>query len=127
MSAYPWHPAYNWTVKDFGPLYIPGVGDTLAVDSISIVPYIKLVEYETDKRLNISDSGVYLDSVRIERYVFTKNYYFMSGDYVENSRDSRYWGLLPEDLIVGKAFFIWRAKDRQTGKWIWRRFFKSVK
>jgi signal peptidase I len=50
----------------------------------------------------------------------------MAGDYTPDSRDSRYWGLLPEDHIVGKVAFVWQSKDRQTGKQRWERFFKTV-
>jgi signal peptidase I len=50
----------------------------------------------------------------------------MAGDHVKDSRDSRYWGLLPEDHIVGKAFVIWKSKNRDTGKYQWKRFFKTL-
>ncbi|MDR3236541.1 MAG: signal peptidase I [Prevotellaceae bacterium] len=127
FRCFPYHPAYNWNVKDFGTLYVPGRGDTVMIDTIRVAPYIKLIEYETGKQITMHDGAVYIDTVAIDKYVFEKNYYFMAGDYAEDSRDSRYWGLLPEDFIVGKAFFIWRAKDRNTGKWLWQRFFKTVK
>ncbi|GHT76119.1 hypothetical protein FACS189463_0590 [Bacteroidia bacterium] len=65
---------------------------------------------------------VYLAREVLQRYVFQKNYYFMAGDYVSDSRDSRYWGLLPEEHIVGKAAVIWQSKDMNTGKRRWERF-----
>jgi signal peptidase I len=60
-------------------------------------------------------------------YYFQKNYYFMSGDYTEDSQDSRYWGLTPEEYIVGKAAFIWKSVDRNTGKFRWKRFLKKIR
>jgi signal peptidase I len=56
-----------------------------------------------------------------------ENYYFMAGDCVSESYDSRYWGLLPEDFVVGKVAFIWKSVDPETGKFRWKRFLKPVK
>jgi signal peptidase I len=81
----------------------------------------------TGQSIAINAGEVFLDSVSIREYIFQQNYYFMAGDYVQDSRDSRYWGLLPEDHIVGKAFIIWKSKNRDTGKWQWERLFKELR
>jgi signal peptidase I len=65
------------------------------------------------------------DSI-INKYVFRYNYYFVAGDWVLDSYDSRYWGLLPEDHIVGKVSFIWNSKDITTRKTRWKRIFKKL-
>ena len=118
---------YRWNIKNFGPLYIPKVNDTLAIDSVNVKLYKNLIEYETNRSLSVENGQVMLGNDTVRQYVFRKNYYFMAGDYAIDSRDSRYWGLLPEDHITGKAFLIWKSQNRDTGKWQWKRFFKKVK
>ena len=54
------------------------------------------------------------------------NYYFMAGDCVFSSQDSRYWGLLPEDFVVGKVALVWKSEDPETGKFRWKRFWKTM-
>jgi signal peptidase I len=117
---------YGWNILNFGPLYIPGENDTVAIDSMNIRLYRKLIEYETQQSVDVTDGQVFIAGRPANKYVFKQNYYFVAGDYVRDSRDSRYWGLLPEDHIVGKAFIIWKSKNRQTGKWQWKRFFKTL-
>jgi signal peptidase I len=118
---------YHWTVKLFGPLYVPCKGDTLAIDSKNIALYRNLIRYETDREIYLKNDTVYLDNDPLQSYVFHQNYYFMAGDLVFDSRDSRYWGLLPEDHIVGKATVIWQSKDMQTGKRRWKRCLKTIR
>lgn len=67
-----------------------------------------------------------LNGEPIREYRFLKNYYFMAGDKGLNSQDSRYWGLLPEEYIVGKAAFVWKSVDPYTGKLRWDRFMKKI-
>jgi signal peptidase I len=73
-----------------------------------MMSWSKLIEYETDKPLSMRDGSVYPDDEKIEDYM---NYYFMAGDFIYDSRDSRYWGLLPEDCIIGKAAFVRKSKE----------------
>jgi len=118
---------FQWNIKDFGPLYVPASGAKIAIDTINYRLYKKLIEYETDKPLYVSDDFVYLGNDTIYWYTFKLNYYFMAGDQIYDSADSRYWGLLPEDCIIGKAILVWRSTDRQSGKIRWDRFFKLIK
>ena len=117
---------FRWTNKDFGPFYVPGKGDTLKIDTNSIKLYRSLIRYETEKEIRVRGDSVFLEDELLRRYAFTKNYYFMSGDRVIDSEDSRYWGLLSEDHIVGKAAFIWKSVDTQTGQYRWDRFLKRI-
>jgi signal peptidase I len=117
---------YGWNILNFGPLYIPGENDTVAIDTMNIRLYRKLIEYETQQPVEVREGQVFIASQPVNGYVFQQNYYFMAGDHVRDSRDSRYWGLLPEDHIVGKAFVIWKSKDRKTNKWRWNRFFNTL-
>ncbi|MDR3308671.1 MAG: S26 family signal peptidase, partial [Tannerella sp.] len=127
FNCFPNDSTYQWNIKNFGPLFVPGKGSKVQLEARNIVLYRKLIMYETDKGIEVRDGQVYLDGEVLSSYTFTKNYYFMAGDFALNSRDSRYWGLLPEDLIVGKAAFIWKSIDPYTEKYRWKRFFKAVK
>ena len=118
---------YNWNVKNFGPLYVPRKGDTLQIDSKNIPLYKNLIRYETDKEIKTRNDTVFLDDEPLLSYVFQQNYYFMSGDWARYSNDSRYWGLLPEDHIIGKAAIVWKSKDPKTGKIRWERIFKKIR
>ena len=121
------HYRWNWNIKDFGPLYIPAANATLALDTFNWLLYKNQIEYETDKTLSISDGLVYLADEIIKEYTFKMNYYFMAGDFIFDSQDSRYWGLLPEDCIIGKAVIVVRSKDLYSGKTRWNRFLKKIR
>lgn len=125
-TCFPFDSIHNWNIKNFGPLYVPKKGDTLSLDSISISLYKNLITYETGKPLNVVNDTIFLDNQLINKYIFRKNYYFMAGDYAFDSKDSRYWGLLPEDHIIGKASFVWKSENIYTGKIRWDRFFKII-
>ena len=99
-NCFPNDPTCGWNVRQFGPLYVPRKGDMLPVDTNSIKLYRNLIRYETGKDVRVQGDSVFLDNALLYSYVFEKNYYFMAGDYVFDSQDSRYWGLLPEDHIV---------------------------
>ncbi len=127
LDTYPWDSInYKWTIKSFGPLYIPKSGISIPIDTLNIKLYKNLIEYETDKDISIFLNIVYLDNIPIKEYSFTLNYYFMAGDYVLDSKDSRYWGLLPEDHIIGKVSKIWKSIDPATNSYRLERFLKSV-
>lgn len=125
-NCFPYDDRYGWTTKQFGPLYIPAKGDTLSINITNIPLYKSLITYETKQTVSDSTAYILLGDSIINKYVFQKNYYFMTGDYVFDSKDSRYWGLLPEDHIVGKVSIIYRSVDPQTRKDRWNRFFKIV-
>ena len=125
-NCFPADAAYGWNVRQFGPLYVPGRGDHINIDTLNIKLYGNLIRYETDREIRIQGDTVWLGSAILQSYTFLKNYYFMAGDWVFDSRDSRYWGLLPEDHIVGKAAIIWKSKDMWTGKYRWGRFFRIM-
>jgi signal peptidase I len=127
-NVFPKDTAYfHWTIKDFGPLYIPAKGDILSIDSINITLYKKLIEYETGESISTDNGLVYLGGNTLENYTFRQNYYFMAGDWIFDSIDSRYWGLLPDDLIIGKATIVWKSVDIYSGKHKWDRLLKIIK
>lgn len=116
----------HWDIQNMGPLYIPKTGDSIQMNRTNYVIYKKLIEWEQKETLIYNDSTVFLNNKRITGYRFQKNYYFMAGDKCENSQDSRYWGLLPEDFIVGKAWLIWKSVDDYTGNIRWDRILKFI-
>ena len=127
-NVFPRDTAYfRWTIKDFGPIYVPAKGDNIKIDSLSVLLYKNLIEYETEKTISVKDGMIYLEDSLIQCYTFKQNYYFMAGDLVFDSIDSRFWGLLPDDLVIGKASIIWKSTDLRTGKYRWGRFLKMVK
>ena len=126
MDTYPWDKYLNWTIQNFGPLHVPARGQTVAMDSTALKLYRKLIEWEQKKPLARNGNKVYLGDSLIQEYRFKENYYFVGGDYMENSKDSRYWGLLPEPYIVGVATRIWKSVDKSTGKIRWDRVMKKI-
>lgn len=126
FHSFPYDSIIRWNIKDFGPLYIPEKGDTITLDQANYRLYKKLIEWEQQGELSYKDSTVFLKGKPINDYRFLKNYYFMAGDNGMNSQDSRYWGLLPEEYIVGKAWIIWKSVDPYTNEFRWDRFMKVI-
>lgn len=124
--TFPWDSTLNWNIKDFGPLYIPRIGDKMILNRNNILLYKKIIEWEKGYSLSFERDTLWDNKVPLLTYIFSHDYYFMGGDKVQNSQDSRYWGLLPDELIVGKAAFIWKSKEPYTGKIRWNRVFKKI-
>ena len=123
---------FNWTVDNFGPVTVPKEGATVQLDKKSIALYGTVIQkYERNKNVVLTDSTVSVDGKAIRAYTFKQDYYFMMGDNRHNSLDSRYWGFVPADHIVGKAVFIWMSIDpnpaNAANKIRWNRLFSVVK
>ena len=125
--AYPGDTILKWSIKDFGPFYLPSRGDTIVMDDKHYLLYRNLIEWEQQDKLIASNGHFYLNGREVEHYAFMHNYYFMGGDNCYNSQDSRYWGPLPEEYIVGKATLIWKSKNRVTDEIRMDRIFKKIK
>lgn len=126
FRCFPYDATFNWNIKTFGPLYIPKAGNSIHMNQSNYILYKKYIEWEQQKELNIRGNNIFLGEESINTYQFSKNYYFVAGDNGENSQDSRYWGLLPEEYIVGKAWIVWKSIDPYTGKIRWKRLFNPV-
>jgi len=116
----------NWNIINFGPLIIPQKGQEVQVDMKNIFLYKKLIEFETGKSLSINKKSIYLDNYELKKYVFNSNWYFMAGDRVLNSKDSRYYGLVPEGNLIGKASIVLYSRNIENKKYTWKRFFKKI-
>lgn len=126
LKGYPHDSLVDWDIKKFGPLYVPAKGSIVIMNQINAILYKQLIEYEQNMKMTISGDTVFLNNHPIKWYRFRQNYYFMAGDKTRDSQDSRYWGLLPEEFIVGKATFIWKSVKPGTSKWEWERLLKSI-
>ena len=85
-----------------------------------------MIGWEQKKKLRFKNGNVLLGDSVVHQYRFMKNYYFVSGDKMANSKDSRYWGMLPEEYIVGKVTRIWYSKNKNTDKTRWERIMKRI-
>lgn len=124
--TYPFDSLLNWNVKEFGPLYVPCRGVSVPLNRSSVVLYKRLIEWEQRAKLKEENGRYYLDGKEIHDYSFLKNYYFLAGDNVYNSRDSRYWGVLPEEYIAGKAAAVWKSVDVNMDTVRWDRIWKKI-
>ena len=122
----PYDSLLGWNVCDFGPLYVPSRGDSIRLTRENYLFYRNLIEWEQREELTFRDGQYYLKDKAVTGYRFREHYYFMGGDNCFNSQDSRYWGLLPECYIVGKATRIWKSVDPYTRKVDWSRVWKRI-
>lgn len=127
METFPQDTALGWTIRKFGPLAIPKKGQTMILDRNNEKLYRQLISWEQKKKIMFRNGHVLLGDSAIKEYTFRENYYFVSGDKMENSQDSRYWGMLPEPYIVGKATLIWKSVSPVGNKIRWDRTLKMIK
>lgn len=127
FRIFPHNPSYAWNEDWFGPLYIPQKGVTISIDTANLAPYKRIIGYYENNKLEIKGDKVFINDEEATEYTFKMNYYWLMGDNRHNSADSRFWGFVPEDHVVGKAHIIWFSKDKETGKIRWNRLFKKVK
>jgi signal peptidase I len=125
-NTFPWDVELNWSIKDFGPLYIPKKGDEILLSRANTLLYKKIIEWERGTPLKFDNDTLWENEKPLLAYTFAHNYFFMGGDKVENSQDSRYWGLLPDELIVGKAWLIWKSIDPYSKKIRQERILKKI-
>ena len=127
-STFPHSKMFKWSADNFGKLTIPKEGWTIQLNDTTLALYgSTIVDYDHNKDAKITDGKLLIDGQPVTSYTFKQNYYFMMGDNRHNSHDSRYWGFVPEDHIVGKGFFIWLSIDRGQGGIRWNRFFNLIK
>ena len=121
---------YNWNVDFFVPITIPKAGETIELNLYNLPLYKRIIGVYEGNSLSVSDGKILINGEEANSYTFKMNYYWMMGDNRHNSQDSRFWGVVPEDHIVGEAAFIWLSLDPELGlfdgKIRWNRLFSGI-
>ncbi|GAB3316677.1 hypothetical protein GCM10027299_07220 [Larkinella ripae] len=123
--------AQAWNRDNFGPLTIPKAGMTIPINAKTVALYGQVISrYDGNENVVVTPTGVTVDGKPLSSYTFEQDYYFMMGDNRHNSDDSRYWGFVPKDHIVGKAVFVWMSIDPTPAtawaKIRWNRLFRVI-
>lgn len=116
----------GWTRDNYGPLWIPKKGATIYLTPENLELYKRCIVNYEGHDLVVKDHIVYIDGIASDTYTFEMDYYWMMGDNRHNSLDSRSWGFVPEDHIVGKPMFVWLSWDKDKKGIRWSRFFSTL-
>src|SRR5690606_6284386 len=124
--TYPQRPdVFRWNQDNYGALIVPAKGSTIALTPENIILYERVIRVYEQNNFSTRDGKAYIDGQEVQSYTFKMNYYWMMGDNRHNSLDSRFWGFVPEDHVVGKASFVWLSYGK--GGIRWSRLFRGVK
>jgi signal peptidase I len=127
---YPLNLHTNWNRNNYGPIWIPAKGATVTLTEENLPIYERCIRAYEGNKLEVKKDGIYINGVKTDKYTFKMDYYWMMGDNRDKSADSRYWGFVPEDHVVGKPLVVWLSLDKDRGwfdgKIRWNRLFKWV-
>jgi signal peptidase I len=128
---YPNSQLFKWNRDNYGPITVPKEGMTVQLTAENVALYGPVIKnYEGNEDVVLADSSVKVGGNAITSYTFKQDYFFMMGDNRHNSADSRYWGFVPKDHIVGKAVFVWMSIDPNPTSFFnkirWNRLFRVI-
>lgn len=126
---YPLNRDYGWTRDNYGPIWIPAKGETVELTIENVAIYERPICAYEGNTLWVKDGKIYINGEQTTSYTFKMDYYWLMGDNRHNSEDSRYWGFVPEDHVVGKPLFVWLSLDKDKSGFEhvrWDRLFKWV-
>ncbi|UYQ91339.1 signal peptidase I [Chitinophaga horti] len=123
-SMFPHDTALGWNGDNFGPIWVPKKGATIKLSASNIAFYRRIIGVYEGNTLEEKNGGFYVNGQATDQYTFKMNYYWMMGDNRNNSLDSRYWGFVPEDHVVGKAWLIWMSYGKDGIRW--SRLFRGI-
>ena len=127
---FPYNEKYPWNADNYGPIIVPKKGDSVNINIHNLCLYKDIIERYENNSIKVINDTIYINNEIANTYIFLMDYYFMVGDNRHNSADSRFWGFVPENHIVGKALFIWMSWDKNAkglNKIRWERLFTRVK
>ena len=129
-ALYPHNMLTGWTCDNYGPIWIPKKGHTVQLSIATLPIYQRPIEVYEHNQLEVRDGKIFINGIETNRYTFKMDYYWMMGDNRDYSADSRFWGFVPEDHIVGKPIIVWMSLNKDygwfDGKIRWDRFFRLV-
>lgn len=128
-DLYPLNANTGWTRNNYGPIWIPQKGKTIHLDLKNLPIYERPISVYEKNDLKVKDGKIFINGKQTNTYTFKMDYYWMMGDNRHNSADSRYWGFVPEDHVVGKPIFIWWSSDPDRNGFSgirWSRIFSFV-
>ena len=129
VDTYPLNGNMHWTRDNYGPIWIPAKGESIDLTLQNLPVYERPIRTYEGNKLEVKDGKIFINDKETTKYTFKMDYYWMQGDNRHNSLDSRYWGFVPEDHIVGKPIFIWWSSDpdrKGFGGIRWNRLFRFV-
>lgn len=129
-NYFPNDTSFKWTLDNFGPLYIPAKGATIDITLKNLPLYERIISYYEKNKLEVKEGKIFINGQETDKYTFKMDYYWMMGDNRHSSLDSRFWGFVPEDHIIGKPGFVWLSIDKNKPllqKIRWNRMFMAIK
>ena len=126
FDVFPNDVRYDWSKDNFGPLWVPKRGKTAKLNSKTLALYRRIIEVYENNSVKVKGEDIFINNKKVTEYTFKQDYYWLMGDNRHNSLDSRFWGFVPEDHVVGKGVLVWFSNDPNAGI-RWNRIFSLIR